>query len=49
VKQLETIVEDPIIQLLLAVIVFYGVMDTFRFILMWVWRKLGGSDDDPGW
>ena len=43
---LREIVNDPIIQLLIIVIVAIGVFDTFKFVMSWVWRKIGGKGED---
>ena len=45
-KPIEALVEDPIIQLVIFVVLFIGVVDTFRFILDLIWKKLGGKEDD---
>ena len=44
-ESLDALIEDPVIQLLIIVIIAVGVFDTFKFILNWVWKKLGGKDD----
>ena len=43
---LEELIEDPIIQLVLIIIVSIGVFDAFKFALNWVWKKIGGHDDE---
>ena len=45
-ESLEALVNDPIVKLLIVVIVFIGVMDAFKTALDWVWKKLGGKDED---
>ena len=45
-KSLESLIDDPIIQLLIMVIIAIGVFDAFKFALEWVWKKLGGGDDE---
>ncbi len=40
---LESLIEDPIIQFLIFIILFIGVMDAFKFLLMFIWKKLGGD------
>tara|TARA_B100000287_G_scaffold216955_1_gene204692 strand:+ start:308 stop:454 length:147 start_codon:yes stop_codon:yes gene_type:complete len=45
-ESLEALVNDPIIKLFIVVIVFFGVMDVFKTILGWVWKQLGGKDED---
>ncbi len=39
-QPLEALLDDPILQLLLFVILVIGVVDAFKFALSWIWRKL---------
>tara|TARA_Y100001970_G_C14172929_1_gene825199 strand:- start:799 stop:945 length:147 start_codon:yes stop_codon:yes gene_type:complete len=45
-ESLDALLEDPVIQLLLMVIVAVGVFDAFKFAMSWVWKKLGGKDEE---
>ena len=45
-ESLDALLEDPIIQLLMFVILFVCVMDAFKFALLWVYKMLGGRDED---
>ena len=45
-KPVEALLDDPIIQLLIIVIIAIGVFDAFKFALSWVWKKIGGKDDE---
>ena len=45
-ESLDALLEDPIIQLLLFVIVAVGVFDAFKFAMAWTWKKLGGNEDE---
>jgi len=47
-ESLDALLEDPVIQLLLLVVVAVGVFDAFKFAMAWVWKKLGGKDDKTG-
>jgi len=42
------IFEDPVVQLVIFVTMCVIVMDTFKFIMDWVWKKLGGDDNESG-
>jgi len=46
VTPLEEIIEDPVVQLLIIVIVAVGVFDAFKFALAWIWKKMGGHDEE---
>ena len=40
------ILYDPLIQLVIIVTIAVGVYDMLKFILAWIWKKLGGKEDD---
>lgn len=42
-KELEYLIEDPIIQLMGFVILSIGIYDAFKFALSIVWRMIGGK------
>ncbi len=44
-KTIDAILDDPVIQLVIIVIVTIGVFDAFKFALSWVWKKIGGHDE----
>ena len=37
--------QDPLIQFVCFIILTVLVMDGFKLILNWVWKKIGGHDD----
>ena len=41
----EKIIEDPIIQLLIFVILAIGVFDACKFVLLFFWKKISGEKD----
>tara|TARA_B100000700_G_C14766373_1_gene724575 strand:+ start:68 stop:211 length:144 start_codon:yes stop_codon:yes gene_type:complete len=43
---IEIFLEDPIIQLVLLVIAGICIFDAFKFILLWVWKMLGGKEEE---
>jgi hypothetical protein len=45
-KQLESFLSDPLVQFVIFFVVLFGVYDTFKFTLNWVWKQLGGEDED---
>tara|TARA_B100000131_G_C17874147_1_gene515490 strand:- start:491 stop:634 length:144 start_codon:yes stop_codon:yes gene_type:complete len=45
-EPLNAILEDPVLQLFFFVVLAVGVFDAFKFAMMWVWKKLGGKDED---
>ncbi len=45
-EALDALLDDPIIQFLLIVIIAVGVFDSFKFVMNWIWRKLGGKEDE---
>ena len=47
-ESLDALLDDPVIQLLLLVIVAVGVFDAFKFAMAWVWKKLGEKNDKTG-
>mgnify|MGYP003155258419 CR=1 FL=1 len=44
-ESLNALLEDPVIQLVIIVIIAVGVFDAFKFALSWVWKKLGGKEE----
>ena len=47
-RMIEELISDPIVQLLIFVILVIGVFDACKFALSFVWRLLGGKDDEAG-
>ena len=45
---IEELVNDPIVQLLIFVILVIGVFDACKFALSFIWKLLGGKDDEDG-
>ena len=45
-ESFDALLEDPIIQLLMFVILFVCVMDAFKFALLWVYKMLGRKEGD---
>ena len=42
-RELEEVVNDPIVQLFILVVIAVGVFDAFKLVLSWLWKKLGGD------
>jgi hypothetical protein len=42
---LEFFFDDPIIQLLIFVIGALCIFDTLKLVLLWVWKILGGKEE----
>ncbi len=47
-KSIEYFLQDPVVQLFITVAGAFFVYDVLKFILEWVWKKLGGQDDEGG-
>lgn len=43
---IDSLVEDPIIQLLLIVVFAIGVFDAFKFAASWILKKFRNEDDN---
>jgi len=43
---IEEIVNDPVVKLLIILVISVGVYDAFKIVLEWIWRKLGGKNDE---
>jgi len=43
---LDELIADPVVQLVVCIVLFIGIMDAFKTALDWVWKKLGGKDED---
>jgi len=43
---LEEMAQDPVVQLLVILFVTIGTYDALKFALSWVWKKLGGEEDE---
>ncbi len=45
-NSVETFLSDPIIQLVVFVVLLVGTYDACKFTLAWVYKKLGGDDEN---
>tara|TARA_B100000131_G_scaffold320616_1_gene369216 strand:+ start:2935 stop:3078 length:144 start_codon:yes stop_codon:yes gene_type:complete len=46
VKAIEHLTEDPIIQLMIFVIIFIGILDAFRFAAGYIWKALNNNNHE---
>ena len=42
----EEIINDPVVQLLILVVIAVGVFDAMKLALSWIWKLLGGKQDE---
>tara|TARA_R100000008_G_C3540619_1_gene144555 strand:- start:616 stop:774 length:159 start_codon:yes stop_codon:yes gene_type:complete len=45
-ESIETLYQDPILQLLVFVVLVIGVVDAYKFMMCWLFKKIVGDSDE---